>query len=182
MADPLRLACLLRVCDALHLDARRAPLFLRALREPLPATSVDHWSYQQRLTRPYLNGVYMEFTAGDAFGPEDADAWWLCHDTLRSADQWIREVQATLASANREGLMVQGVAGVEDPRQLSELIPTRGWIPVDTDVQVSNVADLVVKLGGGVLYGPERLYVALRELAAYRHGAVFHADPPCADW
>lgn len=162
--DPLRLACLLRVCDALHLDARRAPLFLRALREPPPASSADHWTYQQRLARPYLNGAYMEFTAGEPFGPEDANAWWLCHDTLRSANRWISETQATLAGSNREGLAVQGVAGVEDPSRLAELIPTRGWIPVDTDVQVSNVANLVVKLGGGTLYGPENLYVALREL------------------
>ena len=161
---PLRLACLLRICDALHLDSRRAPQFLRALREPLPPISSRHWAFQGRLARPYLNGSYLEFTAGDPFGPEDADAWWLCHDMLRRADQWIREVQALLADSNMEALAVRGVAGVEDPQRLAQLVHTRGWIPVDTDIQVSNVADLVVKLGGEQLYGPGRPHVALREL------------------
>ncbi|MDX6602717.1 MAG: hypothetical protein QOF13_1919 [Solirubrobacterales bacterium] len=163
-ANPLRLACLLRVCDALHLDSTRAPQFLRALREPLPPASSNHWTFQGRLARPYLNGSYLEFTAGDPFGPEDADAWWLCHDVLRRADQWIREVQALLADSNMEGLAIQGIAGVEDPRRLARLIRIRGWIPVDTDIRVTNVADLVVKLGGSELYGPDRPHVALREL------------------
>jgi histidine kinase/DNA gyrase B/HSP90-like ATPase len=162
--DPLRLACLLRVCDALHLDSRRAPQFLRALREPLPPISSNHWSFQGRLARPYLKGSYLEFTAGDPFGPEDAEAWWLCHDTLRRADRWIREVQALLADSNMEPLAVQGVAGVENPGRLAQLIRTRDWIPVDTDIRATNVADLVLKLGGSELYGPDRPHVALREL------------------
>jgi hypothetical protein len=162
--NPLRLACLLRVCDALHIDSRRAPQFLRALREPLPPLSSDHWAFQGRLARPYLNGSYLEFTAGDPFGPEDADAWWLCHDTLRRADQWIREVQALLADSNMEELAVRGIAGVDDPQRLAGLIRTRDWIPIDTDIQATNVAGLVVKLGGEELYGPDRPHVALREL------------------
>jgi hypothetical protein len=164
IVNPLRLACLLRVCDAVHLDSRRAPQFLRALREPLPPPSADHWTFQERLRRPHLSGAYLEFTAGDHFGPEDADAWWLCHDTLRRADQWIREVQAVLADTGMEGLAIQGIAGVEDSRRLAQLIPTRNWIPIDTDIQVTNVADLVLKLGGAELYGPNRPHVALREL------------------
>lgn len=163
-ANPLRLACLLRVCDALHLDSRRAPQFLRALREPLPPASSDHWTFQGRLARPYLKGSYIEFTAGDPFGPEEADAWWLCHDMLRRADQWIREVQALLADSDMEGLAVQGIAGVEDTRRLARLIRTRGWIPVDTDIRTTNVAELVIKLGGAELYGPDRPHIALREL------------------
>lgn len=135
IVNPLRLACLLRVCDAVHLDSRRAPQFLRALREPLPPPSADHWTFQERLRRPHLSGAYLEFTAGDHFGPEDADAWWLCHDTLRRADQWIREVQAVLADTGMEGLAIQGIAGVEDSRRLAQLIPTRGWIPIDTDIE-----------------------------------------------
>lgn len=170
--NPLRLACLLRVCDAVHLDSRRAPQFLRALREPLPPVSSDHWSFLGRLARPYLNGSYLEFTAGDPFGPQDAAAWWLCHDTLHRADRWIREVQALLADSNMEELAVRGIAGVDDPQRLARLIHVRDWIPVDTDIAVSNVADLVVKLGGTELYGPDRPYVALRELVQNGADAV----------
>jgi hypothetical protein len=161
---PLIIACVLRVCDALHLDARRAPIFLRALREPLPSDSKAHWIFQERLARPYLKGGRLAFTSAKPFNRSDADAWWRCYDTLSYADQIIREVQAVLADFNFPALEVQGVSGVDDPARFAIFVPTDDWIPVDTHVQVSNVADLVLKLGGEELYGRNRPEVALREL------------------
>jgi len=46
--DRVKLACLLRVADALHLDSRRAPRFLRAITNP-SGVSALHWSFQERL-------------------------------------------------------------------------------------------------------------------------------------
>ena len=40
--DALKLACILRVADACHIDARRAPGFLRALRKPIGVAD-KHW-------------------------------------------------------------------------------------------------------------------------------------------
>jgi len=160
--DPLPLACLLRVVDALHLDARRAPMFLRALRQPA-GYSADHWSFQERLLVPQVRGDRVQFTSGDPFPAIERGAWWLCFETLSAIDRWLREVDALLADIGRERLAVRGVAGVEAPERLSRLIPTSGWSPVDTHVQISDVASLIEKLGGREMYGDD-LSVGLREL------------------
>src|SRR5262245_51940466 len=52
--DPLKIACILRCADAAHLDARRAPIFLRSISK-LPPSSEIHWKFQERLNKPYLN-------------------------------------------------------------------------------------------------------------------------------
>src|SRR5262249_1021985 len=46
---------------------------------------------------------------------------------------------------------------------LRSLIPTKGWVPVDAQIVISNVPALVRKLGGASLYG-DKPKVALREL------------------
>lgn len=160
--DLLKLACLLRVADALHLDARRAPIFLRAVRRPSDR-SADHWSFQERLNRPFASGDRVVFTAGDRFGPADSRAWWLCYETLRDADRWMREVDALLSDLRRTRLRLHGVVGVDHPQRLATHVRTTGWTPVDTHIQISNVAGLVAKLGGRELYGDDST-VALREL------------------
>lgn len=160
--DLLQLACLLRTADALHLDARRAPMFLRALRCPA-AGSADHWSFQERLHRPLVSGDRVEFTTGDPFPASESRAWWLYFETLRDADRWLREVDALLSDLGRTRLRVRAVSGVEHPERLAQLVPTTGWKPVDTHVHVSDVAGLVANLGGRELYGDDPT-VALREL------------------
>ncbi len=49
--DELKLACLMRVSDAAHLDERRAPGFLRAVRNPTGYSDL-HWAFQGYLQRP----------------------------------------------------------------------------------------------------------------------------------
>jgi Histidine kinase-, DNA gyrase B-, and HSP90-like ATPase len=160
--DLLRLACLLRAADALHLDAQRAPMFLRAVRRPSDRSAV-HWSFQERLNRPFALGDRVSFTAGDRFGRDDSRAWWLCYETLRDADRWLREVDALLSDLGRTRLAIRGVVGVDHPQRLAQFVRTTGWEPVDTHIQVSNVAGLVAKLGGRELYGDDPT-VAVREL------------------
>jgi hypothetical protein len=50
--DPLKVACLLRTADAAHIDARRAPIFARALTE-IEQSSDVHWRFQEKLNKPY---------------------------------------------------------------------------------------------------------------------------------
>ena len=69
--DRLMLACLLRVADALHLDSRRAPRFLRAITNP-SGISTLHWTFQERLARPHIELDAVVFTTGQPFGREDA--------------------------------------------------------------------------------------------------------------
>ncbi|WP_375770570.1 ATP-binding protein [Archangium gephyra] len=169
LVDPLKLACLLRIADASHLDERRAPGFLRALRKP-SGHSDPHWAFQERLLKPRREAERLVYTSS-RFPLEEAPAWWLCFDALRMVDRELHAVDSLLADLERPRLAVHGVAGVEDPLRLVRLIPTEGWLPVDTRVKVSDIPLLLKRLGGEQLYG-ENPGVPLRELLQNAADAV----------
>lgn len=158
----LRVACLLRVADALHVDSRRAPAFLAALRRPA-AESAVHWTYQCRMTVPQVRGDQVVLTSSSPFPVEDAQAWWLCLDWARMLDRELRDVDRLLAEHALPRLLARSVHSVGDPRSFEADVRALGWDPVDATVRVSDVPALARKLGGEALYGakPE---VALREL------------------
>jgi hypothetical protein len=160
--DALKLACLLRVADAAHLDERRAPGFLRALRDPTGYSDL-HWAFQGYLQRPMVVDDRILFTSPRPFAIEDAAAWWLCYETLQMVDRELASVDALLVDKRRSRFAARSVKGVEDPTRLAQLIPTAGWEPIDARVIVSNVPELVRKLGGASLYGDNE-QIALREL------------------
>ena len=156
------LACLLRAADAAHIDASRAPPFLRIVRKPTEI-SRDHWVFQGHLQQPLIENNRLKFTSGDQFPVNEASAWWLCFDVLKMIDQELRQIDAFLADMGRERLEVRGVAGIEDANRLAELIPTNGWMPVDAQIKITNLPSLIKKLGGERLYGKKPL-IPLREL------------------
>ncbi|PXX51134.1 HD domain-containing protein [Aquitalea magnusonii] len=168
--DRLKLACLLRIADALHLDSRRAPIFLRALTNP-SGISALHWSFQERLARPHIELDSIVFTTGQPFGREDAEAWWLAYDTLNAVDRELRDVDLLLQSRGREVLKARRVKGAGSPEILARTVITRGWRPVDARLQVSDVPRIVESLGGSKLYGDDPT-VALRELIQNAADAV----------
>ncbi len=94
--DPLRLACILRLVDAAHLDWRRAPGFLRALLKPV-GVAAEHWNFQEHLNQPILEDDRLVYTANQPFDISEARSWWLCLDTLRSVDVELRNVDALFA-------------------------------------------------------------------------------------
>lgn len=160
--DRVKLACLLRVADALNLDNRRAPRFLRAITNP-SGISALHWTFQERLARPHIELDAVVFTTGQPFGREDAEAWWLAYDALNGVDRELRDVDLLLQSRGREVLKARRVKGAGSPEILSRSVKTRGWRPVDARLQVSDVPRIVENLGGSKLYGNDPT-VALREL------------------
>jgi hypothetical protein len=160
--DPLKVACLLRLADASHLDGRRAPSFLFAIRNP-SGESRKHWGFQNRLHQPIAEGDRLVYTSGQAFPIGDFESWWLCLETLRMIDNELRQVDSLLSDSGRARFAVRAVAGIEEPSRLAKFIPTEGWTPVDTRIRVGDVAGLVSKLGGAELYGTN-LTVPLREL------------------
>jgi hypothetical protein len=169
--DPLKVAILLRAADAAHLDARRAPGFLIALRRP-EGISEDHWRFQNHLLKPRVEEDRLVYTTATPFPPGEVDAWWLCEETLRMVDREFHQIDALLA--DRGGLprlRVRGVAGVESPHRLQKYLEVSGWNPVDARLHVSNVADLARKLGGEQLYGNDPT-VPLRELIQNGSDAV----------
>jgi hypothetical protein len=160
--DSLKVACLLRAVDAAHLDARRAPSFLRALRHP-SGHADDHWKFQEKLQKPYLADDALGYSSGYAFPLADAPAWWLCLETLSNADKELRQIDTLLAEKHLQRFAARRVAGVESPERLVHYIPTDGWSPIAAYVHVSDVPHLVKTLGGKELYGRDKS-IAFREL------------------
>lgn len=169
--DPLKLACLLRAADVSHLDARRAPGFLHALRKPT-GTAQEHWDFQERVSKPRIEAHTdrLAYTSR-AFPLNKAAAWWLGYDLLRMVDSELRGVDAVLGDTSRGRFAARGVVGVEDPQRLSALVRTDGWVPVNTQIQVTHVAKVISTLGGEQLYGPDPV-VPLRELIQNASDAV----------
>jgi hypothetical protein len=167
--DSLKLAFVLRLADAAHIDARRAPSFLRALRNPR-SSSADHWTFQGKLNQVTRQGDRLVYS-GRGFTAKEAQAWWLCNDTLRMIDSELREVDNANADLKRPRFAARGVFAADDAVRLAQLIPTDDWTPVDAQVRVTRVASLVRTLGGNQLYGNDGT-VPLRELIQNAGDAV----------
>jgi hypothetical protein len=167
--DALKLALVLRLADAAHLDGRRAPAFLRAVRRPT-GQSDQHWEFQEKLYQVQREGDRLVYTS-QSFSRTEAQSWWLCYETLQTVDAELRRADNLNADLGRERFAVNGVRGIEDPTRLAASIPTDGWLPVDARVRVGHVAALVGKLGGHELYGDDQS-VPLRELIQNATDAV----------
>ncbi len=169
--DPLKIAVLLRTADAAHLDERRAPGFLIALRRP-EGLSKEHWRFQNHLLKPRIEDDRLVYTTNRPFPPEEVNDWWLCEETLRMVDRELHQVDAMLADRRHPPrLRARGVAGVESPHRLQKYVGVSNWTPVDARLHVSNVADLARKMGGEQLYGSDPT-VPLRELIQNASDAV----------
>jgi hypothetical protein len=181
--NPLKIACALRVADAAHLDARRAPALLMALHNPI-GVSQAHWIFQQRLQQPRVYSDRLAYTSASPFTVGEVQAWWFCFQALSVVDLELRLVDSIFVDLDLPRFKVNGVLGTDEPKALTRYIPTQGWTPVDTRIRVSGVADLVAKLGGDHLYslGPP---AALREIIQNAMDAV-HArrisECRASDW
>ncbi|MDN3268177.1 ATP-binding protein [Streptomyces sp. MA15] len=168
--DGLYLACLLRVSDAAHLDASRAPDLLAAVRD-LPTESREHWLFQSRLQRPYPQNEKLTFTAPNGFSRDEMGAWWLAYDTLRMVDQELKSADTVLLSEGRQPFQVRGVAHIESPSSFAVVAECIEWEPIEARVKVGDVAGLVRRLGGAELYGRDWT-VGLREIISNACDAV----------
>ncbi|RYH33694.1 MAG: ATP-binding protein, partial [Alcaligenaceae bacterium] len=169
--DRIKLACLLRVADALHLDQRRAPRFLRALTNPT-GISAQHWNFQERLAVPHVEHEAVVFTSAMPFTAADADSWWLAFDTINAVNRELQDVDLLLQS-RAPGLFFRArrVKGAGSPEALARTVTTQGWRPIDTRLQVSDIPKIVETLGGAKLYGDDPT-VVLREMIQNSADAV----------
>ncbi len=164
--DLLKIAAVLRVADAAHIDERRAPGFVWALRRSyLSAVSSLHWLFQNRITQPERRDDALHYSSTSDFNPSDADAWWLANDTLRMIDNELRSTDVLLADlrGNESRFATRRVANIESISTMVQSIRVRGWIPIDTTIKISDVPNLIRSLGGEALYGVSA-FVPLREL------------------
>jgi hypothetical protein len=162
--DPLKLACILRLSDAAHIDSRRAPTYLHAFRKP-PAESREHWYFQEHLNRPNPVGDRFEYTSNRSFLGDESRAWWLAFETIQMIDAEFRAVDALCADENKPRFAIRSVVGADSPERFARSVPTEGWTPIDARLKVSEVESVISTLGGVDLYGRSR-EIALRELIA----------------
>lgn len=171
LIDKVKLACLLRIADALHLDQRRAPRFLRVLMRP-QGHAADHWTFQERLAAPHIEHDSVVFTAGEPFTIFEANAWWLAYDTISAVNRELQDVDLLLQNRERsQYFKARKVKGAGSPESLARTIPTEGWRPVDTQLRVTDIPKVVETLGGAKLYGDDAT-VVLRELIQNSSDAI----------
>ena len=171
VVDCLKVACLLRVADAGHMDAARAPSFLLRVLQ-MNALSRAHWKAQNklgRLTVGFHDPAQLVVASTRPFPRCDSAAWWVAFDLIEAFDRELRRCNAVLGASSggsRREFAGKGVAGAGQVGELVQYVETDGWEPTDSRVHVSDVANLVTTLGGEQLYGKDadRLNIALREL------------------
>ncbi|MEZ8639763.1 ATP-binding protein [Vibrio splendidus] len=181
--DPIKLACIMRVSDASHIDTRRAPSILKAFRQPNKFAS-EHWLFQQKLYQPRLENERLVYSSKTSFSQTEFNSWWLCYDTLKMIDRELRDVDSILADLSKPRLLAKGVAAIHNIKHLIRLIGTDNWLPVSTEVHVGDVAKLVKNLGGQQLYGDDSV-VPLRELIQNANDAIRarrYLEDECDDW
>ena len=177
-ADPLKVACLLRVADAGHLDSSRAPTFLLKILQ-MNSVSQAHWVAQNHLGQLTVkddDSTQLVVASTAPFRQQEAPAWWVAFDLVAQLDKELRQCDAVLTSAisHDRSFACKGVAAAGNVRELARYIETDGWEPTSSSVHVSDVTALVTKLGGEQLYGADadRLAIALREMVQNAADAV----------
>ena len=172
---PVKLACLLRCADAIQIDQRRAPAFAFALHAPQGLSRL-HWLAQQLAQPSVINdgGVgphAIEFTSQNDFTEENADAWWIAYGLIRTANEELQGCYQIMKDLDLPSFAVDRVAGAEGPLQLARHVRTSGWQPINAEVRVSSVEQIVNLFGGRLLYGRDPV-VPLRELIQNASDAV----------
>lgn len=169
--DLVKVACLLRVSDAMHIDSRRAPSFMHQVVNP-SGISEHHWTFQQKMAVPVVRNEVLQYSAASPFDRVEADAWWLAFDTISLINKELREADLLFQRLGRNWrFKVKGVVGTSSPSEMSQFITTEGWDPVDCSVRVSDVPKIVAALGGEKLYGSDTS-CAIRELIQNSADAV----------
>ena len=171
VVDSLKVACLLRVADAGHMDGTRAPSFLLRVLQ-MNSVSRTHWESQNMLGRLQASAddpTQLVVASTRPFRRTESAAWWVAFDLIGVFDRELRRSNALLGASSHEprrAFASKSVAGAGQVKELIHYVQPDGWEPTDSTVHVSDVANLVATLGGEQLYGKDadRLNVALREL------------------
>ena len=171
VVDSLKVACMLRVADAGHMDGRRAPSFLLRILQ-MNSVSRAHWGAQNHLGKLTVSPddpTQIVIASTSPFQRFESAAWWVAFDLIGVFDTELRRCNEVLEKSPggpRPAFARRSVAGSGQVKELVKYVQTSDWEPTASTVHVSDVAALVANLGGEQLYGKDanRLYVALREL------------------
>lgn len=178
VVNPLKIACMLRVADAGHIDGSRAPSFLLKLLE-MNSISKAHWIAQNHLGRIMVNpkdSTQLIVASTNPFSENEAAAWWVAFDAIALFDKELRSCNDLLGKAvsgQCQQFARREILGAGKVKELAKHVQTEGWEPTDTKVHVSDVANLIQRLGGAELYGVEdKLEIVIRELIQNSSDAV----------
>ena len=171
LVDSLKVACMIRVADAGHMDGTRAPSFLLRVLQ-MNAISRAHWRAQNhlgKLTVKRDDPTQLVIASTRPFLRSQSAAWWVAFDLIETFDTELRRCNELLEASPggpRPSFARKSVAGSGRVKELVQYVEAADWAPTDSTVHVSDVAALVTNLGGEQLYGQDvdRLYVAIREL------------------
>lgn len=168
--DPVKIACILRCADAVHIDNERAPDFLYALLKR-HGVSFNHWKAQNRLSAVDFDQSEKEqksliFNSTIDFNESETDAWYVVYDAICLVDKELKSCNALLESRGCIPFQANQVLGVESPESLSKYIKAAGWKPCSAEVHVGNIEKIIQNLGGEMLYGAssDLLGIVIREL------------------
>lgn len=161
--NPLKIAVLLRVADAAHIDAQRAPRFLMLLKQPT-GISKTHWQFQSKLHQPYCDKERNDLLfSGSAFIQDELAAWWLAYDAVCLANNELSAADKLLQENRLPRLAARFATAAYSPDTFARQVPTQSWHPVDTSVKITDITSVVQRFGGEKLYGNDPTK-ALREL------------------
>lgn len=169
--DALKIAFLLRVADAAHLDDLRAPWFLFALQRPQGISEL-HWRFQAKMGQPTRteNGELI-ISSGAPFSQQERQSWWLAFDTARMIDKELRSAYVLMKENGRCPFAAQNVLNIDSPESFARQVRVDGWEPVNVGPSVGDIPRLISVLGGAALYGNDHK-IPLRELLQNSMDAV----------
>lgn len=168
----VKLACILRCSDAAAIDYGRAPDYLFRILQ-LNGISKDHWLAQNRLTIALddEDSSRLMISSTRDFEEHDFGAWNVAYDAVKVIESELEKCQEFLSE--NEQFQVKKVAGATSRKSLAKCIRTRGWMPSDVNVHISDVAKLITTLGGKELYGKDdHILIVLRELIQNARDAI----------
>lgn len=160
--DNVKLACLLRLADFIHIDDRRSPNLNYSITKP-QGLSDTHWNFQNKLNRAQTMDERLVFSSHNHFKVADNSAWWLAYNTIQEIDKELKSVDNLLIDFQLQRFEAKGVKGIQSPELFSQFVTTDGWEPVDTQLKISNFHGIIEKFGGEQLYG-NKSTVFLREM------------------
>lgn len=168
--DPIKLACILRIADAIHITSDRTPFIIWVTKQ-FNEESRCHWTFQSKINKPIVDNGRLIFNSSSAFSKSERDSWWLCYDTLKMINQELLDVDALLSRHDIASLGAWCVKNIDSPKSIAKLIDVDGWTPVDSQMKVTNVSGLIRSLGGEALYGNND-FAPLRELVQNASDAI----------
>jgi hypothetical protein len=163
--DNIKISCLLRIADFINIDDRRAPTFQFALLRPgnYSQLSVLHWTFQNKMNRPIIKDGLIIYESKSPFIDIESDSWWLAYNTISDINKEIGFVNELLTDRCYTRLVCIGVKGAGNPMVFAESVKSEGWSPANTEFKISDLYNVINKLGGLQLYG-ERYEVPIKEL------------------